>query len=418
MQSYQILGRKGEGVSSEVLKAQDKNSKMLVAIKCMKKRFKSIEQVNHLREIQCIRRLQSHPNIVKFVHVLFDRSSGRLALVFELMDMNLCDLIKSRKDYLPEEQIAFFMYQILKGLEHIHSRGLLHRDVKPENLLINLEDNTLKIGDFGSARIGHSDSGFTEYISTRWYRAPECLLTNGCYKAKMDIWSAGCVFFELCTLYPLFPGTNEFDQIHRIHNILGTPSPELLRAFEVHGEHEVVEFTPKEGIGLAKLLPNLSANGLDLMTKLLAYDERERFTAKEALKHPYFKKFRELDLTQSSGRHKHRHRYSKHNAMELNAKSMRDVLVKELPTSPAEGLSTKFMRTSIRHPNVPQESHRDNQLPYIETPAPNLNSPNIVSVNCSRRHSQNLSLKLHELTNVSNPSFITKKKNRSSLPKI
>ncbi|CCW68985.1 unnamed protein product [Phytomonas sp. Hart1] len=417
MQSYRILGRKGEGTFSEVFKAQDKNSKTLVAIKCMKKRFSSMEQVNNLREIQSIRRLQSHPNIVKFIHVLFDRSSGSLALVFELMGMNLYDLIKSRKDYLPEEQIAYLMYQILKGLEHIHNSGMLHRDIKPENLLINLEDNTLKIADFGSARSGRGNGPFTEYISTRWYRAPECLLTNGCYKSKMDIWSVGCVFFELCTLYPLFPGSNELDQIHRIHSVLGTPPLGDLFWFKAAGQHGLVDCVPRTGSGLAALVPNLSACGMNLMTKLLAYNECERSTAKEALRHPYFKRFREMDLTQGSGRRRHHHRSSKRATLELNERSLRDTLKK--PTISARDPPTeKFMRTSIQHSSIAQELHREYQLPYIGTPPLEVNSSSNITVNCSCKHSRIHSSKLEELTNISNLNFSDKKKRRHSLPKI
>lgn len=304
MQSYQILGRKGEGAFSEVLKAQNKMTQQFVAIKCMKKRFKSMDQVNRLREVMSIRRLQSHPNIVKFIHVLFDHSTGRLALVFELMDMNLYELIKDRRQYLPEDRITLIMYQMLKGIEYMHSQGLLHRDIKPENMLVNVEDGALKIADFGSSRSIHCNQPFTEYISTRWYRSPECLLTDGYYGNKMDLWSAGCIFFEVLSLFPLFPGSNELDQIHRIHNVLGTPSLEVLERLKARGSHMAFDFPQKQGTGLAKLLPNASPEAMDLLSKLLVYDENERIAAKEALRHPYFKKLREAERKERSLRTK------------------------------------------------------------------------------------------------------------------
>lgn len=296
MQKYQILGKKGEGTFSEVLRAQDTETKRLVAIKCVKKPFKSKEQVNRLREIQAVRRLQPHPNIVELIEVLFDRSTGRLALVLELMEMNLYELIKGRRQYLNEEKIMSYMYQLLKGLDHAHRTGLFHRDIKPENVLIN-SDGTLKIADFGSCKGIYSKQPLTEYISTRWYRAPECLLTDGYYNYKMDIWSAGCVFFEIVSLFPLFPGSNELDQIHRIHNVLGTPSTELLEKLRNKGTHMDFDFPVRQGTGLAKLCPNITPDALDLMARMLSYDEETRCTAKEALRHPYFKRMRDAERT-------------------------------------------------------------------------------------------------------------------------
>ncbi|KAG5492917.1 hypothetical protein JKF63_01497 [Porcisia hertigi] len=294
MQKYQILGKKGEGTFSEVLCAQNIKTQQYVAIKCMKKAFKSKEQVNRLREIQAVRRLQPHPNIVDLVEVLFDRSAGRLALVLELMDMNLYELIKGRKQYLSEEKVRGYMYQLLKGLDHAHRIGVFHRDIKPENLLVDAEGR-LKIADFGSCKGIYSKQPLTEYISTRWYRAPECLLTDGYYNYKMDLWSAGCVFFEIIALFPLFPGSNELDQVHRIHNVLGTPPADVLDRLKKFGTHMDYDFPQKQGTGLAKLLPHVSAEALDLMKKLLTYDEEHRCTAKEALRHPYFCKLREAD---------------------------------------------------------------------------------------------------------------------------
>ncbi|KAH9601529.1 Protein kinase domain [Trypanosoma melophagium] len=294
MQKYKILGKKGEGTFSEVLKAQDIETNRLVAIKCMKKPFKSKEQVNRLREIQAVRRLQPHPNIVQLIEVMFDKSTGRLALVFEFMEMNLYELIRGRRQYLGEERIRSYMYQLLKGLDHAHRTGLFHRDIKPENLLVN-DDGTLKIADFGSCKGVYSRQPLTEYTSTRWYRAPECLLTDGYYSYKMDLWSAGCVFFEIMALFPLFPGSNELDQIHKIHNILGTPPPEILNKLKSCGTHMDFEFPQKQGTGLAKLLPNASREALDLLTKLLTYNEEQRGTAKDALRHPYFKTLRDSE---------------------------------------------------------------------------------------------------------------------------
>jgi|Transcript_3348 renal tumor antigen len=293
MHKYRLLGKKGEGTFSEVLKAQCTKNGKYVAIKCMKNHFDSVEQVNRLREIQALRRLSPHPNIIKLYEILYDRSTGRLALVFELMDMNIYELIRGRRQYVAEDKILHFMYQLVKSMDHMHRNGIFHRDIKPENILIC--GDTLKLADFGSCRGIYSKQPFTEYISTRWYRAPECLLTDGYYNYKMDMWGVGCVFFEIVSLYPLFPGTNELDQIHKIHNILGTPSPDLLNKMKKHSSHIEFEFPQKTGTGLVKLIPHASQDALDLMQKLLAYNPEDRISAKQALRHAYFKEIRELD---------------------------------------------------------------------------------------------------------------------------
>eukprot|EP00760_Papus_ankaliazontas_P021837 PhM_4_TR18747/c0_g1_i1/m.1438/K08830/RAGE, MOK; renal tumor antigen len=293
MHKYRPLGKKGEGTFSEVLKAQDTRSSRYVAIKCMKNHFDSVEQVNRLREIQALRRLSPHPNIIKLHEVLFDRSTGRLALVFELMDMNIYEMIRGRRQYLAEDKILHFMYQLMKGVDHMHRNGIFHRDIKPENVLVC--GDALKLADFGSCRGIYSKQPFTEYISTRWYRAPECLLTDGYYNYKMDVWGIGCVFFEIMALYPLFPGSNEIDQINKIHNILGTPPMELLSKLKKHSAHMDFDFPQKTGTGITKLLPHASPDALDLMIKLLTYNPEERISAKQALRHPYFREIRELD---------------------------------------------------------------------------------------------------------------------------
>ena len=136
-------------------------------------------QVNNLREIQALRRLSPHPNVIKLYEVLYDQPSGRLALVFELMDMNIYEMIRGRRHYVEESRIKMFMYQLCKALDQMHRNGIFHRDVKPENILIRGDE--LKLADFGSCRGIYSKQPYTEYISTRWYRAPECLLTDGYY---------------------------------------------------------------------------------------------------------------------------------------------------------------------------------------------------------------------------------------------
>ncbi|KOO26533.1 long flagella protein [Chrysochromulina tobinii] len=292
---YRLIGKKGEGTFSEVLKAQGIKNGKYVAIKCMKNHFDSLDQVNNLREIQALRRLSPHPGVIKLCEVLYDQPTRRLALVFELMDMNIYELIRGRRQYLAETRIKIYMYQLLKSMDHMHRNGIFHRDIKPENILIT--DDELKLADFGSCRGIYSKQPYTEYISTRWYRAPECLLTDGFYNYKMDMWGVGCVFFEVLSLYPLFPGTNELDQVQKIHAILGTPPAETLAKLKKHSNSHIdFNFPHKEATPLARLIPHCSAECVDVIVKLLAYDPDDRMSARQAVKHPYFKDLRAAEL--------------------------------------------------------------------------------------------------------------------------
>jgi renal tumor antigen len=165
-----------------------------------------------------------------------------------------------------------------------------------ENILIS--DDVLKLADFGSCRGIYSKQPYTEYISTRWYRAPECLLTDGYYNYKMDIWGVGCVFFEIVSLFPLFPGTNELDQINKIHSVLGTPTQELFERFRKHSAHIDFNFPSSEGTGIVKLIPHAPPDAVELMLQILAYNPDDRLSARQALRHAYFRELRRSDAEQ------------------------------------------------------------------------------------------------------------------------
>lgn len=266
-----------------------------MAIKRMKTIFRSIDQVNALPEIQALKRLNDHPNIIKLIEVLYDRQTGRLALVFELMTCNLYEMIKGRKQYLPEAKVKSYIYQVLRALDFMHRNGIFHRDIKPENVLV--VDELAKIADLGSCRGIYTKQPYSEYIATRWYRSPECLITDGYYSYKMDIWAVGCIFFEVLMLYPLFPGKDELDQIHRIHSLLGTPSKQLLSKFRP-SKHISFDFPQMKGRGLRSLMKNCPADLMDLLNGMLTYDPDERFSARDCLRHPYFRDLRNADKRQ------------------------------------------------------------------------------------------------------------------------
>lgn len=204
------------------------------------------------------------------------------------MDKNLYEWTRGRRVPPHESEVKDYIKSLLIGIDHMHRNGIFHRDIKPENILINEE--TLKIADFGSCKGMYSKQPYTEYISTRWYRSPECLLTDGYYTFKMDTWGVGCVFFEILALFPLFPGKNELDQIQKIHAILGTPSEALQKEFQGKATHMEINFPTKIGTGFEKLIAHASPLAKDLIGKLLKYNEHERYSAQQALSHPYFNK--------------------------------------------------------------------------------------------------------------------------------
>lgn len=207
------------------------------------------------------------------------------------MHANLYELIRGRRHYLDCTRVCSYMHQLLSALDHMHTRGIFHRDIKPENILINSRSDLthgLKLADFGSCRGIYSKKPYTEYISTRWYRAPECLMTDGFYGPEMDMWGAGCVFFEITSLYPLFPGTNELDQIERIHKVLGTTPSHVLRKFKRNGAtHVDFNFPQQDGIGIGHLINHAPKVSVELMMKMLLHDPVERISAREALAHTH-----------------------------------------------------------------------------------------------------------------------------------
>ncbi|KAF6725071.1 MAPK/MAK/MRK overlapping kinase [Oryzias melastigma] len=286
---YKIIKKLGEGAFSEVVKTQSLKDGKFYACKTMKQTIKSLEQANKLQEVQAMKRLSPHANIIQLHELIFDKVTGTLSLICELMEMNIYEFLQKRKKPLPDHMVKNYMYQLCKSLQHMHSCGIFHRDVKPENILI--KQNVLKLGDFGSCRSVYSKPPHTEYISTRWYRAPECLLTDGYYNLKMDIWSAGCVFFEIMSLKPLFPGANELDQVAKIHNVLGTPDQSLLQKFK-QTRAMCFNFPPMKGTGISRLIPHCPAPALSLLYQMLAYDPDERISAETALRHTYFREIR------------------------------------------------------------------------------------------------------------------------------
>ncbi|KNE60904.1 CMGC/RCK protein kinase [Allomyces macrogynus ATCC 38327] len=284
---FRVQGKLGEGTFSQVLRMKHRLTGRTLAMKRFKKRFKSLEEVECLREIQALKRVNPHPNLIQLEDILFDAGSGTLYLAFELMDCNLYDLVAKKTTAITEAKIKLWFFQICKGLEFLHSKGIFHRDIKPENILIR-DSVIVKLADLGSCRGVHSKGPFTEYIATRWYRPPETLLTSGKYNYKMDMWGAGCVLYESITKQPLFPGADALDQLHRIHKVMGSPSDVQLRAIMGPKMEGKFTFPVTEGTGILLPAP-FSGDCHALLLKLLEYTPDDRYSATQALAHAFFR---------------------------------------------------------------------------------------------------------------------------------
>jgi p38 MAP kinase len=186
---------------------------------------------------------------------------------------------------LEKQFIQYFLYQILRGLKYVHSAGVIHRDLKPSNILIN-ENCDLKICDFGLARI--QDPQMTGYVSTRYYRAPEIMLTWQKYDIEVDIWSAGCIFAEMIEGKPLFPGKDHVHQFSIITELLGSPPDDVIDTIASENTLKFVVSLPKrEPVPLSERFENVEPEAVDLLEKMLVFDPKKRITAAEALSHPY-----------------------------------------------------------------------------------------------------------------------------------
>ena len=283
MNRYKTIKPLGDGTYGSVHKAVNRTSGEIVAIKRMKKKFYSWEECMQLREVQSLRKM-SHPNIVKLKEVI--RENDTLYFVFEYLDQNLYQLCKDREKLLPEAKVRNIAYQMLQATLYMHKHGFFHRDLKPENMLVS--GNTLKIADFGLAREIRSKPPYTDYVSTRWYRAPEVLLRAPHYSAPIDLWAVGTIIAELFTLRPLFPGTSESDEIYKITSVLGTPSANAWKQGLALAQNMNFKFPQFVATPISQLVPQASTEACDLMRDLMLWDPAKRPTAAQALQHPFF----------------------------------------------------------------------------------------------------------------------------------
>lgn len=296
---YKIISKLGEGTFSDVLKCKNLKTGELVAVKKLKKQYKELSEVNCLPELIVMLKLSYHTNVLTLLEFMFDHTEGKLYMVFELMEMSLYDLIQAHTRCLPESRVRHMFYQLLKGVDHLHSHGILHRDIKPENVLVT--KSLVKLADLGSVRGIHSKPPYTDYISTRWYRAPECMLSAGFYSSKVDVWACGCVFYEMLTSKPIFPGANDIDQLTKIHQFTGTPNSRLIMKMRrCESRVSGVKFTTFQSTNLVALLPFTSDGGREVLKRMLVYDPDARTNVRRLLEHRYFNDLRKIESVKHS----------------------------------------------------------------------------------------------------------------------
>ncbi|KAI9069004.1 mitogen activated protein kinase-like protein [Trametes sanguinea] len=297
--NYQVLDVIGEGAYGIVCSAVHVPSQRKVAIKRITPFDHTMFCLRTLREIKLLRHFH-HENIISILDILRPSSLSEFKevyLVQELMETDLHRVIRTQQ--LSDDHCQYFIYQTLRALKALHSADVLHRDLKPSNLLLNANCD-LKLCDFGLARsarpppnVANDSSTFmTEYVATRWYRAPEVMLTFKEYTRAIDIWSVGCVLAEMLSGKPLFPGRDYHHQLSIILDVLGTPSLDDFYAITSQRSREYIRALPfRKKKPFSTLFPNANPLAIDLMEKCLTFSPKRRIEVEDALKHPYLEAY-------------------------------------------------------------------------------------------------------------------------------
>ncbi|ESQ34998.1 hypothetical protein EUTSA_v10007847mg [Eutrema salsugineum] len=274
----------GQGTYGVVFKATDTKTGETVAIKKIRLgKQKEGVNITALREIKMLKELK-HPHIILLIDAFPHKEN--LHLVFEFMETDLEGVIRDSNIFLSPADIKSYLLMTLEGLAYCHERWVLHRDMKPNNLLIG-PDGQLKLADFGLARIfGSPGRKFTHQVFARWYRAPELLFGAKQYGAAVDVWAAGCIFAELLLRRPFLQGNSDIDQLSKIFAAFGTPKADQWPDMKNLPDYVEYQFVPAPS--LRSLFPAVSEDALDLLSKMFTYDPKARITVKQALEHRYF----------------------------------------------------------------------------------------------------------------------------------
>ena len=304
IENYYHLNKIHEGVYGVVFRARDKFTGEIYAIKKVKlSKEKDGFPLTSIREINLLLSLK-HQNIVNVREVVIGSSLDKIYVVMEYIEHELRDLMENIKYTFKISEIKCLMKQLIQAIEYLHSRSIIHRDLKTSNILYS-NKGILKVCDFGLARKYVGEKPYTPTVVTLWYRAPEILLGNDKYTPAIDMWSVGCIFAELILKEPFLMGQKEGEQIDLIFRTLGTPTNSSWPGWRELKLAKNLPFKNYIGKKLREKFTNalgecpLTDNGLDLLEKMLLYDPAKRMTASDALKHPWFKESppcQELDL--------------------------------------------------------------------------------------------------------------------------
>uniref|UniRef100_A0A8C9CY06 cyclin-dependent kinase n=1 Tax=Phocoena sinus TaxID=42100 RepID=A0A8C9CY06_PHOSS len=285
LETYIKLDKLGEGTYATVYKGKSKLTDNLVALKEIRLEHEEGAPCTAIREVSLLKDLK-HANIVTLHDIIHTEKS--LTLVFEYLDKDLKQYLDDCGNVINMHNVKLFLFQLLRGLAYCHRQKVLHRDLKPQNLLIN-ERGELKLADFGLARAKSIPTKtYSNEVVTLWYRPPDILLGSTDYSTQIDMWGVGCIFYEMATGRPLFPGSTVEEQLHFIFRILGTPTEETWPGILSNEEFKTYNYPKYRAEALLSHAPRLDSDGADLLTKLLQFEGRNRISAEDAMKHPFF----------------------------------------------------------------------------------------------------------------------------------
>ena len=301
---YEVLGIVGEGAYGIVYKCLNKETNKYVAVKKFKETHDKLVQKTMKRELAMLQLLR-HENVVEFQESFV--SKGNFFLVFEYVEKNLLEVLEESPHGLSPKLIRSLVYQMCKAVSYLHKNNMIHRDVKPENLLID-ENFNLKLCDFGFARKvklnknNNNIDTMTDYVATRWYRSPELLLSGGIYGPEVDYWAIGCIMGELADGNPMFPGEDEVDQLDCIIKILGNLPENLVNMYyenPIYNGKDLFKIKKPETLE-KRYMGILSPTAIDFMKGLLELDPTKRLSGDNVFKHKYFSIFMKNNNTNSN----------------------------------------------------------------------------------------------------------------------
>ncbi|XP_048048532.1 cyclin-dependent kinase 16 isoform X1 [Megalobrama amblycephala] len=300
LESYVKLDKLGEGTYATVFKGRSKLTDNLVALKEIRLEYEEGAPCTAIREVSLLKNLK-HANIVTLHDIIHTEKC--LTLVFEYLEKDLKQYLEDCGSIMSVYNVKIFLFQLLRGLAYCHRHKVLHRDLKPQNLLIS-DRGELKLADFGLARAKSVPSKtFSNEVVTLWYRPPDVLLGSTEYFTSIDIWGVGCIFYEMITGRPLFPGSTVEDELHLIFRILGSPTEDSWPGVSVNDNFLSYNFPHYDGEPLITHAPRITNDGHDLLCQLLQFEASRRISAEAALRHIYFRelgdKVQDLDDTTS-----------------------------------------------------------------------------------------------------------------------